>query len=190
MSGDNQNQTYYDQSALQGSADNQIVVRQPQMPRRYDDEYDRSHYRPKRQFRIPAIVNSALSIMLAGAVFFGMEAVAPERLRPSTLVGTFEGRVEGAVASAVKASELRQQAAFEDYMAQLRVYADKIMSITKPLCSLMPIIIGQFMIEAKSWRKPLCKCKPNINVSACHYQLNLTLPILALAKWRRLLVEA
>ena len=125
MSGDSQTETYYDQSALHGSADNQIVVRQPQMPRRYDDEYDRSHYRPKRRFRIPAIFNSALSIMLAGAIFFGAEALAPERLRPSTLVGTFEGRVEGAVASAVKASELRQQAALEDYMAQLRVYAEQ-----------------------------------------------------------------
>lgn len=118
-------QTFYDQTALHGGADNQITVRCNNVPRRFDDEYDPSDYRPKRRFHIPAVVNSGLSILFAGALFFGMEAVAPERLRPSTLVGTYEGRVESAVASAVKASELRQQAVIEDYMAQLRVYAEQ-----------------------------------------------------------------
>lgn len=125
MSGENKNQTYYDQAALHGSAANQVAVRHGNVPRHFDDEYERSYYRPKRRFHIPAIVNSGLSILFAGILFFGAEALAPERLRPSTLVGTYEGRVEGAVASAVKASELRQQAALEDYLAQLRVYVEQ-----------------------------------------------------------------
>ena len=125
MSQEPQNQTHYDQSALHGGAGNQIAPRRNPMPRRYHDDYEQDNYYPRRRFRLPAALNTFLSIGFAATVFFGMEAIAPDRIKPSTLVGTYDGRVEAAVVSAVKASELRQQAVIEDYMAQLRVYADQ-----------------------------------------------------------------
>ncbi len=71
----------------------------------------------KRQFRLPAIVNTALTIIIAIVIFFGAEKYAPHDLKPSTLVGGFESSVE----QQLKAAELNEQARFAEYEAQIKL---------------------------------------------------------------------
>jgi hypothetical protein len=72
--------------------------------------------RPRRRF-VPSILKTGASFLLAAGLFFGAEAFAPPAMRPSSLMGTYEARVQ----SAVKAAELTQQARYEDWAAEVRV---------------------------------------------------------------------
>jgi len=76
----------------------------------------RRYPRPRRRF-IPSIVKTGATFLTAAALFFGAEAFAPPAIRPSSLMGTYEARVQ----SAVKAAELTQQGRYEDWAADVRV---------------------------------------------------------------------
>lgn len=74
-------------------------------------------YPSREPFRLPAIVNTGLSIVFAGVIFFSVERFAPHDFRPSTLVGGYEASID----MQLKAAELNEQARFENYMAELRI---------------------------------------------------------------------
>jgi hypothetical protein len=77
--------------------------------------YHPEHYRPP--FRVPAIVNTGLTIVFAAACFFGMERFAPHSFKPSTLVGGFES----SVGAQLKAAELNEQARFTAYEGEMKL---------------------------------------------------------------------
>lgn len=88
------------------------------------DAYGGQHYAPpygyppyKQQMRVPAIVNTGLTIIVAAACFFGMERFAPHDLKPSTLVGGFES----SVGAQLKAAELNEQARFTAYEGEMKL---------------------------------------------------------------------
>lgn len=90
------------------------------MPPYQGDHYQQTPYGYppyKKPFRLPAIVNTALTITLAAAIFFGAEKYAPHDLKPSTMVGGFESNVE----QQLKAAELNEQARFAEYEAQVKL---------------------------------------------------------------------
>ncbi|HST36732.1 MAG TPA: hypothetical protein VLK25_08910 [Allosphingosinicella sp.] len=72
--------------------------------------------RPRRRF-VPSILKTGATFLTAAGLFFGAEALAPPALKPSTLMGTYEARVQ----SAVKSAELTQQARYEDWASEVRV---------------------------------------------------------------------
>lgn len=74
-----------------------------------------------RRLGVPAIVKTGATFLVAGAVFFGAEALAPIHIRPSTLVGTYDARVQ----AAVKAAELSQQAKYEAWASEVKVSVDQ-----------------------------------------------------------------
>ncbi|HMG46278.1 MAG TPA: hypothetical protein VK614_02310 [Allosphingosinicella sp.] len=76
----------------------------------------RRYPRPRRRF-VPSILKTGATFLIASGLFFGAEAFAPSAIRPSTLMGTYEARVQ----SAVKSAELTQQARYEDWAAEVRV---------------------------------------------------------------------
>ncbi len=69
--------------------------------------------------RVPAAVSFLGSILLAGAAFFGAEYYAPDALKPSTLMGTYDARLT----ATVRAAELQQQAHYENWAEQVRMAA-------------------------------------------------------------------
>ncbi len=77
--------------------------------------------RPARQWAIPSIVKTFCTFVAAGALFMSAEKYAPPEWRPSTVMGTYDGRI----ASAVKAAELQQQAKYEVWAAGLKVSAEQ-----------------------------------------------------------------
>lgn len=91
----------------------------------FDQDRDAGLYRPhayypepyRRSFRLPAILNTALTIVFAAACFFGMERFAPHDLKPSTLVGGFES----SVGAQLKAAELNEQARFTAYEGEMKL---------------------------------------------------------------------
>jgi hypothetical protein len=91
----------------------------------FDQERDAGHYRNhayypepyRRSFRLPAILNTGLTIVFAAACFFGMERFAPHDLKPSTLVGGFESSVGAQMAAA----ELEQKARFAAYEGEMKL---------------------------------------------------------------------
>ncbi len=85
----------------------------------YTDAQGVPHYaRPYREpFRMPAIVNTAFTLIIAGVVFFGMERFAPHDLKPSTNVGGFEA----SVGAQMKAAELNEQARFAAFEAETKL---------------------------------------------------------------------
>jgi hypothetical protein len=94
------------------------------MPR---DQYDGQHYAPqygyppyKQPFRVPAIVNTGLTIIVVAALFFGAQQYAPHDLKPSTMVGGFEAEV----GAQMKAAELNEQARFAAYEAETKLAVD------------------------------------------------------------------
>lgn len=92
-------------------------------PAANDDNYsDRGHvHGPSRGFALPNILKTA-SVFLTGAIcLFGMEMYAPEHVRPSTFVGTYDARL----AAAVKAAELQQQSRYEEWAAHVKVAAEQ-----------------------------------------------------------------
>jgi hypothetical protein len=75
----------------------------------------------RRRFALPAIMNTALTFGVAGALFFGAEAYAPDAFRPSTAVGTYDSRVT----AAVKAAELEQQSKYEAWAAEVKISSEQ-----------------------------------------------------------------
>jgi hypothetical protein len=71
----------------------------------------------KEPFRLPAVVNTILSIGFAAALFFGMEKYAPHDLKPSTTVGAYEA----SIGQQLKAAELNEQARLSQYEAEVKV---------------------------------------------------------------------
>jgi hypothetical protein len=78
-------------------------------------------YQPRRRFAMPDIAKTVSTFVLAGAVFFGTEALAPDWAKPSTLLGTYDARVS----SAVKAAELTQQARYEAWAFEAKLSVDQ-----------------------------------------------------------------
>jgi len=76
---------------------------------------------PRRGFAVPSIVKTSAAFLLGGAVLFGLEARGPVELRPSTLMGTYDARVE----EQVKAAELRVQGRYEAWAAQVKASAEQ-----------------------------------------------------------------
>lgn len=72
-------------------------------------------YRPP--FRVPAIVNTGLTLVVAAVIFFGMERYAPHDLKPSTNIGGFES----SVGAQLKAAELNEQARFAAYEGEMKL---------------------------------------------------------------------
>ncbi|MBB4858171.1 hypothetical protein HNO88_001490 [Novosphingobium chloroacetimidivorans] len=76
---------------------------------------------PRRGFGIPSIVKTSAALLLGGAVLFGLEAQGPVELRPSTLMGTYDSRIE----EQVKAAEMRVQGRYEGWAAQVKASAEQ-----------------------------------------------------------------
>lgn len=76
---------------------------------------------PRRGFGIPSIVKTSAAFLLGGAVLFGLEAQGPVEFRPSTLMGTYDSRVE----EQVKAAEMRVQGRYEGWAAQVKASAEQ-----------------------------------------------------------------
>ncbi|MEA3014313.1 MAG: hypothetical protein QOD42_2858 [Sphingomonadales bacterium] len=72
--------------------------------------------RARRRF-VPSILKTGVTFLTAAGLFFGAEAFAPPPMRPSTLMGTYEARVQ----AAVKSAELTQQGRYEDWASEVRV---------------------------------------------------------------------
>jgi hypothetical protein len=90
------------------------------MPQNQDGFYQQPPYGYppyKQPFRVPAIINTGFSILLAAVVFFGAERYSPHDLKPSTMVGGFEA----SVGQQLKAAELNEQARFAQYEAETKV---------------------------------------------------------------------
>jgi hypothetical protein len=77
--------------------------------------YHPEHYRPP--FRVPAIVNTGLTLTIAAVIFFGMERYAPHDLKPSTNVGGFEA----SVGAQMKAAEVNEQARFASFEGEMKL---------------------------------------------------------------------
>ena len=69
--------------------------------------------------RIPAAISFLGTILMAGAAFFGAEYYAPDALKPSTLMGTYDARLT----ATVRAAELQQQARYENWAERVRMAA-------------------------------------------------------------------
>ena len=76
---------------------------------------------PRRGFAIPSIVKTSAAFLLGGAVLFGLEARGPFELRPSTLMGTYDSRIE----EQVKAAELRVQGRYEAWSSLVKASAEQ-----------------------------------------------------------------
>jgi hypothetical protein len=86
-------------------------------------------YRYREPFRIPAIINTGLTICVAAALFFGAEKYGPYEFKPSTLVGGYEA----SIGAQLKAAELNEQARFEAYQAEVKVAAETQVKETEKL---------------------------------------------------------
>lgn len=76
---------------------------------------------PRRGFAIPAILKTSTAFILGAAALFSAEMWGPDWLRPSTPMGMYEANVEGEV----KAAELRVQAQYEPWVAQIKTAAEQ-----------------------------------------------------------------
>lgn len=85
--------------------------------------------RYREPLRVPAIINTGLTLIIAAGIFFGAERHAPHAYKPSTLVGGYEASVD----AQLKAAELNEQARFEAYQAQLRIAAETQVKETEKL---------------------------------------------------------
>lgn len=81
-----------------------------------DREDVRRYPRPRRRY-VPSILKTGATFLLAASLFFGAEVFVPAAIKPSTLMGTYEARVQ----AAVKSAELTQHARYEDWAANVRV---------------------------------------------------------------------
>lgn len=75
----------------------------------------------RRRRKLPSSVQTAITVSICGAVFFGAVAYAPKGWRPQDFTGAYVSDV----ASEVKAKETDIQAQLEAYNAQLRIAAEQ-----------------------------------------------------------------
>lgn len=75
-----------------------------------------SETRKRRRRRLPSSVQTALTVAVCGALFFGAVAFAPEGWRPQDFTGQYVGDVAGEV----KANEAQIQAELDAYTAAVR----------------------------------------------------------------------
>lgn len=66
--------------------------------------------RKTRRFEMPSIVQTAGTIAVAGALFFGAEALMPVDLKPSSLVGTYDARLQAQVEAATNQEKAKYEA--------------------------------------------------------------------------------
>ena len=116
------NDQYEVQYGQDGNAQINRVPQQSQraMPQDQRGSYQqpRYGYPPyKEPFRLPAVVNTILSIGFAAVIFFGAQRFAQHDFRPSTMIGGFEAEVS----EQLKAAELNQQAKMANYEAEVKV---------------------------------------------------------------------
>jgi len=74
-----------------------------------------------KAFRLPSVAVTAAAAVLTTAVWFGVEAYAPEKLTPSYNVGRYEARVE----ARVDAYKLQQQQKIDRINAQIKLHNDQ-----------------------------------------------------------------
>lgn len=98
------------------SGDAPVQERTPTSDEQPVREEVRRYPRVRRRF-VPSVLKTGATFVLAAGIFFGTEAFAPPAVKPSTLMGTYEARVQ----AAVKSAELTQQARYEDWAADVRV---------------------------------------------------------------------
>ena len=70
---------------------------------------------------VPSIFKTGVTFLVAGTLFFGSEIILPENFKPSTLVGTYDARVN----AAVKVAELQQQAEYEGWAVRYKTTYDQ-----------------------------------------------------------------
>ncbi|MFS0735591.1 hypothetical protein ABC347_00940 [Sphingomonas sp. 1P06PA] len=76
---------------------------------------------PRRGIAIPSIVKTFTTFLLGGAALFSLETMGPVQFRPSTIMGTYDSRVE----EQVKAAEMCVSGRFEGWAAQVKVSAEQ-----------------------------------------------------------------
>ena len=86
-------------------------------------------YPYREQFRVPAIINTGMSIVFAAAIFFSVERFAPMEYKPSTLVGGYEA----SIGSQLAAAQNEEQARLDAYQATVRVAAETQVKETEKL---------------------------------------------------------
>lgn len=74
-------------------------------------------FHPERSPLIPSFVKTAATVTVAASIFFGVEMFAPSAFKPSTLVGSYDARIQ----AAVKAAELQQQSEYDAWLEQVRL---------------------------------------------------------------------
>ena len=62
-------------------------------------------------------MKTAATVTVAASIFFGVEMFAPSAFKPSTLVGSYDARIQ----AAVKAAELQQQSEYDAWLEQVRL---------------------------------------------------------------------
>ena len=102
--------------------DEAVQTEAPRQPQN-DNQRSEAHRVPRREIRIriPSIIKTALTFAAGAGMLMTWEMTAPEGYRPSTYLGTFDGRIS----AAVKASELQQQSVYENWAAQIKLAADQ-----------------------------------------------------------------
>lgn len=76
---------------------------------------------PRRGIAIPSIVKTFTTFLLGGAALFSLETMGPVQFRPSTIMGTYDSRVE----EQVKAAEMRVQGRYEAWAVQVKANAEQ-----------------------------------------------------------------
>lgn len=76
---------------------------------------------PRRGFAVPNIVKTGVSFIAGAAALFSAEMWGPEWMQPSTPMGHYEANIE----EDVKEAELRVQAQYDPYVAQVKASAEQ-----------------------------------------------------------------
>ena len=71
----------------------------------------------KRRFEMPSLLRTASTIAIVGALFFGAEAFLPIEAKPSSLVGTYDARLQAQVEAATN----QQKARYEGWAKQVEL---------------------------------------------------------------------
>ena len=72
---------------------------------------------PKRRFEMPSLLRTASTIAIVGALFFGAEAFLPVAAKPSSLVGTYDARLQAQVEAATN----QEKAKYEGWAKQVEL---------------------------------------------------------------------
>ena len=71
----------------------------------------------KRRFEMPSLLRTASTIAIVGALFFGAEAFLPVAAKPSSLVGTYDARLQAQVEAATN----QEKAKYEGWAKQVEL---------------------------------------------------------------------